>query len=227
MSAPKKTIVLKPFFAPLSLGRFFRANALDRKADARVVFRRVGTALKFRGVLDPFLGTWVVGLFAGAAAWCCSGSEGAASETAEWFFRNATEVNVYFAFGAIGLASYLVATHAPLHEQWYFRRTVALPLLRVVGDAFLLASGAFVVVLIATLPHGSVVVGMGQSATVLSKQAYPGGFVTFTLLALFTCLARLIADSFADVPLFKDVNGKDPAFVAHSGWLAAVGASCS
>lgn len=210
MLKTSKTKFSGSFRLPGWLVWVFPPSALDNVADAKVVLRRIAKALKFHGVLDQFVGSWCLGLVAGAGAALRAGSDGALSEAAEWFFRNATEVNIYFVYLTIGLACALVATHKKVGAQWTMRRVFFLPLLRLTGDAFLLASGAFVVVLCVAAWKGGLTVGAGAGATPVPFSAAAFGTVLFSMLAAFTCVVRAITDSLIDDALFRQANGRDP-----------------
>lgn len=194
------------------LRRVFPNNALDSPADRAVLRRRILKALKFRGVNDQFVGSWILGILAGLGGSLQAhiGNKSVA-DAGEWFFRNATDLNIWFIFLTIGVGSFLVATHKRLAKQGLIRRLLLLPYLRMTGDAFLLALGAFTsAFFVAFLPGPSLVLGEGSSAMVIDVRFCLNGICYFLLMALFTTLCRVIADSLIDSALFEKVNGHEP-----------------
>lgn len=191
--------------------KIFKNNALDRVVDRAVVFRRIGSSLKFRGVLDAYVGSLLLGLLAGVGGALAKSLKGwpNAAEAADWFFKNATELNIWFVFWTIGVACTLVATHDVPKKQGWFRRLLPLPFIRMTGDAFMLAFGAFLAASITTI--GIRLFGDGPYASWSEMlEGMVLGSLMYLPLACFTTLCRLIVDGPLDQALFKDVNGHEP-----------------
>lgn len=194
---------------------------MDRRQDREVVLRRIGKNLKFRGVLDQFVGSLALGCIAGIGGtvvikrW----PGGSLADAAEWFFRNATELNLWFALLTIGVASALVGSHVELKRQGWVKRLLFLPFIRMTGDALLLAFAAFLSAALVALAVGPSILGEGKSAVFIEGTSMMKDAALFGLLAAYVTACRLVVESVLDDALFRLVNSRDPGLRSTLKWV--------
>ena len=217
---------------PQWLTRLSPNMALNHPRRRKVFLRRIGRALKSEDLLAPYLGTLLLGLTAGMMLLLTRGGDGAAAETSVWFFRNATELNAWFILLQLGAALWLLNSYNGAKNWKHVHKYVLLPFVRMVGDALILAFGAYLVAFVWTFFNaGGIRFGQGADEVFLTWRQAGGACTFFLFQSLLSLLFRLIAEGPLDEALLRNVEGvasnatkffKLVARVSLVVWTAAV-----